>query len=382
MGRGRRTIASTCGLIAAIASLGGATGALADGVTSFFALPEATHAKAIVAVADGGIRFTGVHASESREAVVGRVAADGQVNDHPAPTNRPPEKIIGRWLGETVAGPEGNLWFEESFSYEGWRYGVRRIGRISPTGGFTEYLPGKHLEEVWSMATDSAGNLWFTAAYRFYRNGYQAIGRITPSGELTRFRLPPRSRPEGVAAGPDGNIWFVESNPRRPAIGRLTPSGNIKRFRLHAQRHPHSIVTGPDGNLWFAETLSARKHRPSNAIGRITTSGTLTEFLVPGKGYIEKIAAGPTGHIWFTVNRGHTQVVLGSISSTGAVSKPACLEATCKLAPEALAVGMDGTLWFAAGRRASSEGGGGSIISETNAIEHEAGFVGSIAPAG
>lgn len=377
----RTGITFVCGQTVAIALLTGATSASADSAMSFFTLPDATHAKSIVAGPDGGIRFTGVHASDSREAVIGRVTAEGEVSDYPAPSNRPPEKVSGRWLGETVAGFDGSLWFTESFFYDAWRYGATRIGRVSPTGEFTEYLPGRHLEGVRSMATDPAGNLWFTATYRFYKKSHQAIGRIATSGGLTQFRLPRRGRPEGIAAGPDGNMWFVESNPKRPAIARVTSSGHIKRFPLPVKRHPQSIVAGPDGNLWFTEGSSIYRHRPGNMIGRMTTSGALTEFLVPGKGYIEKIAAGTSGRIWFTVTQGSTRVELGSITPAGAVDRPTCLEATCKLAPEALAVGTGGTLWFAAGRRTSSEGGGGSIITETNLIENEAGFVGRYSPA-
>jgi streptogramin lyase len=375
-------IASAFGLFVIVALLVGATSVSADNATSFFTLPDATHAKSIVAVPDGGIRFTGVHASASREAIIGQVTAEGEVSDHPAPSNRPPGKVSSRYLGETVAGLEGSLWFTEFFFYDAWRYGATRIGRVSPNGEFTEYLPGRHLGEVRSLATDSAGNLWFTATYRFYKKSHQAIGRITTSGELTQFRLPRRSQPQGIAAGPDGNMWFAESNPKRPSIGRIDTSGRIKRFRLPAKRYPRSIVAGPDGNLWFTEGSSVYKHRPGNMIGRMTTVGALTEFLVPGKGYIEKIAAGASGRIWFTLTQGSTQVRLGSITQAGKVANPTCLEATCKLAPEALAVGTNGTLWFAAGRRTSSEGGGGSIIGETNQIESEAGFVGKYSPAG
>lgn len=376
-----RTFAAVCGLVAGIASLTGATSASADSTASLFTLPDATHAKSITAVPAGGIRFTGIDASDSRRAVVGQVATDGQVSVSPPPSQRPSEKISERWLGETVAGSDGSLWFTELFFYDAWRYGAERIGRISPTGEFTEYVAGKHLDGVRSMATDPVGNLWFTATYRFHKKSHQAIGRITTLGDLTQFRLPRRSRPEGITAGPDGNMWFVESNPKRPAIGLITPSGRIRRFPIPAKRRPLSIVAGPDGNLWFTEGSSTYKHRPSNMIGRISTAGALTEFSVPGKGYIEDIAAGASGRIWFTVNQGSTRVALGSITPAGAVTKPTCLEPTCKLAPEALAVGVDGTLWFAAGRRASSEGGGGSIIYENYLIEKEAGFVGKYSPA-
>jgi hypothetical protein len=66
----------------------------------------------------------------------------------------------------------------------------------------------------------------------------------------------------GIAAGPDGNLWFAEYFGNR--IGRITPAGVVTEFS--AGISPGSglgaITAGPDGNLWFTE-LSG------NRIGRI-----------------------------------------------------------------------------------------------------------------
>lgn len=60
----------------------------------------------------------------------------------------------------------------------------------------------------------SDGNFWVSDV----RNGL--IFRITPSGIATGFPTPTQpSAPVGMAAGPDGNIWFTESG--RSQIGRL-----------------------------------------------------------------------------------------------------------------------------------------------------------------
>jgi streptogramin lyase len=45
---------------------------------------------------------------------------------------------------------------------------------------------------------------------------------MTPSGTLTAFPIPTRDcAPLGLAAGPDGNLWFTDYAQWR--IGRLTP---------------------------------------------------------------------------------------------------------------------------------------------------------------
>ena len=75
----------------------------------------------------------------------------------------------------------------------------------------------------------------------------------------------------GIAAGPDGNLWFTEYDGDR--IGRITPSGVVTEFSTGISTFggPDGITAGPDGNLWFTEFNG-------NRIGRITTSGTVTEF--------------------------------------------------------------------------------------------------------
>src|SRR4051794_36579488 len=46
------------------------------------------------------------------------------------------------------------------------------------------------------------GNFWFTEF------GSDHIGRITPAGATTEFALVAGSGPTGIAAGPDGSIYF------------------------------------------------------------------------------------------------------------------------------------------------------------------------------
>jgi virginiamycin B lyase len=69
------------------------------------------------------------------------------------------------------------------------------------------------------------------------------------------------NQPQGLAVGPDGNVWFTEQIGK---IGRITPTGTISEFTIPTiDSIPGSIAAGPDGNLWFTENLQ-------NKIGRIT----------------------------------------------------------------------------------------------------------------
>src|SRR5438128_2358664 len=77
-------------------------------------------------------------------------------------------------------------------------------------------------------------------------------------GTITEFPVPTSSsHPAGITAGPDGNLWFTESNANQ--IGRITTSGGFTEFPLPTTCgssfgcEPIGITAGPDGNLWFTE---------------------------------------------------------------------------------------------------------------------------------
>src|ERR1700694_2026025 len=71
---------------------------------------------------------------------------------------------------------------------------------------------------------------------------------------------------------------------------------------------PQGIAAGPDGNLWFAESGGGSR------IGRITTAGTITEFTgLTGAPFW--IASGPGG-LWGTEPSAH---VIAELSTAGGV---------------------------------------------------------------
>ena len=75
------------------------------------------------------------------------------------------------------------------------------------------------------------------------------------------FDLPAAdSFPQGLAAGPDGNVWFAESQTIAGStgrIGRITPTGTLTEFpMLNANTRPRGITVGPDGALWFGVSTS------------------------------------------------------------------------------------------------------------------------------
>lgn len=184
------------------------------------------------------------------------------------------------------------------------------------------------------IAPGPDGNVWFTASSNPAR-----IGRITPGGTVNEFSngLTANSDPTDIAAGPDGNLWFAGQAGN--LIGRITPAGAVTEFSagITTGAQPSSIVAGPDGNLWFTE-------RGKDTIGRITTGGLVSEFSVgisTGARPLS-IVAGPDGALWFTESLGDR---IGRITTSGAVTEFS-VGISKGATPTDIAAGPDGNLWF------------------------------------
>jgi len=194
----------------------------------------------------------------------------------------------------------------------------------TPPGAISEYaIPAG--SEAAGIAAGPDGNLWFT------ENDRHMIGRITPTGTLTEFPLANVPEPLQIAAGPDGNMWFTEN--KGDAIGRITMSGVVTEYALAPGRGPDDITAGPDGNLWFTEYNG-------NRIGKITPTGVITEYPLPDPWLLPGgITAGPDGNLWFTANN-----LIARVTPTGDFTGFPLTGVGD--VPFSIAAGPDGNLWF------------------------------------
>lgn len=143
--------------------------------------------------------------------------------------------------------------------------------------------------------------------------GSGAASAAEGPGVITEFPVPTAdSHLYGIAAGPDGNMWFTGNN----KVGRITPAGVITEFPVAFGSSSDGIAAGPDGNIWFSG-------RNTNKVGRITPAGVVTDFPVPtpasGTNALASIALGPDGNLWFTEWSGNK---IGRITS-GVYRRPA-----------------------------------------------------------
>ena len=142
-------------------------------------------------------------------------------------------------------------------------------------------------------------------------------------------------KPQGIVAGPDGNVWLVEEASSK--IAQMSPAGVLLReIPLPPGSGPLSIVVGPDRNLWFTEGGSSK-------IGKLSAGGAiLGEF--PVGSAPESIAAGPDGNLWFTEESANR---IGKMDMSGRLLAEFAIP-TANSKPRAIAAGPceDRNLWF------------------------------------
>jgi virginiamycin B lyase len=211
---------------------------------------------------------------------------------------------------------------------------ITMIGFSPLRAQITEYaVPVSGLSGI---AAGPDGAMWFSG------NGH--VGRITTAGVVTLYQVPTSNDVSAsIAAGPDGALWFTEyplnSGAPFAKIGRITTSGVITEYPLpDPNSAPSAIVAGSDGALWFIE---------DRKIGRITTSGTITEFSLPASetsNGVYGIAAGPDGNLWFTEDYGANKIVRMTTSGVFTVYTVANFVNAGSLG---ITAGPDGALWFA-----------------------------------
>lgn len=200
------------------------------------------------------------------------------------------------------------------------------------------------------IAAGPDGNLWYAD------DGVPWIARLTPgiAGWLTettniglQWTQPGDvSKPTSIALSPTGNLWFTDNGGTK-AIGEVDGNGFGKpnqgitgEFSQGLQQSGGTplggIAPGPDGNMWFTDDGTTPE------IGQITPGGEIQEFELPSDSDPVDIAAGPDGNLWFT--DGGTNPAIGRISTDGSLLPEISLPSGSK--PIGIAEGSDDHMWL------------------------------------
>ena len=118
---------------------------------------------------------------------------------------------------------------------------------------------------------------------------------FTPTPTFYQFSIPvAANRPQWIAAGSDGNMWFTE-NPGN-TVAKITPAGVATECPAipTVASDPRGIIGASDGNLWFTEFAGSK-------VTRVTTGCAYTEFstLFATDGP-QLLTDRGDGNVWFT----------------------------------------------------------------------------------
>jgi len=127
------------------------------------------------------------------------------------------------------------------------------------------------------------------------------VAKMTTAGAFTEYPIPTaNSNPTGIAAGPDGNLWFTEYNANK--VAKVTTAGAFTEYAVpSANSQLISIAAGQDGNLWFTEPNANQVAKivagrpavgppasvtlsPSGAVNNVGTSHTITAIVKDANG--------------------------------------------------------------------------------------------------
>jgi streptogramin lyase len=157
-----------------------------------------------------------------------------------------------------------------------------------------------------------------------------------------------------IARGPEGTIWLPYSERGLPMIDRISPSGLVTgEFQLpisnKANALPWYIVSGlaegPNNEIWF----TVEGPLGESFIGRISSAGKVVEFPLGGNGNPEGIAMGGDGSMWFA-NVGEGKI--GEADAGGIVAEypiPTGMQTNMPVISKPVgiaAVGGEGNMWF------------------------------------
>jgi len=329
------------------------------GAFSYFAAPQNSSPAAIIKGPDGSLWFTDAAGNQ-----IDSITTGGAITQHTVPTggslpsflavglngdlwfteqqgNNIGHLIINTTIreyatptansnpGPITTGADGALWFAEQGP-------PLHIARVTTSGSISEYAlvasagTGTSSDQIGGIAAGPDGNIWYTVSDQ---GGASYIGSVTSAGVMQPSvqAITPTTL-QGIAAGPDGALWFVATSANQ--IGRITTSGAVTEFAIPtAGSQPYGIALGPDQALWFTE-------QGSNKIGRITTGGLRTEYALPAamQGPLS-IVAGKDNSLYFALSDGQ----IGQITTSGTITSYAALTAPASFG---IALGPDGNAWF------------------------------------
>lgn len=130
-------------------------------------------------------------------------------------------------------GPDNAVWITSPTD--------NKILRFSETNGYTAYTVPTAFSRVSGITAGPDGNLWFT-------EDSHKIGKLTPTGAFTEYDIGADTTPKFIAASATSNTVFFTSNNK---VYRSTLSGTVS-LAATLPNQASGITTASDGTVWAA----------------------------------------------------------------------------------------------------------------------------------
>lgn len=227
----------------------------------------------LVADREGNIWFTANY-----KGYIGRLNPQtGEVMEYPMPdpAARDPHTLI--------FDQKGMLWFTVQVS--------NFVGRLNPrTGTITLKRSPAADSRPYGIAVNSKGIPFFCEF------GTNKLASIHPDTmEITEYLLPEGARPRRLAITPDDMVYYTDFAQGR--IGRLDPkTGKVEEWASPggAGSGPYGMAATPDGRVWYSESGK----RPNTIVRFDPETKTFASWPVPsGGGVIRHMVATPQGDL-------------------------------------------------------------------------------------
>jgi streptogramin lyase len=202
--------------------------------------------------------------------------------------------LAGRFKLFRTTGETGGIAVAADGTAFATEYFARKVAIVSPKGKVTEVaLPGGEDAAPGAIAAGADGNGWFV------QPRLDQVTRVTRTGQLTAFPLAPvpewdlpgytaDAGPREIAAGRDGRLWVGIDN----GIATITTSGHVEEhsWSLSYPAEPADLAAAPDGTMWMSELEQDQLERidasgnpaqvpgPQEAILASAPNGTLSAF--------------------------------------------------------------------------------------------------------
>lgn len=196
-----------------------------------------------------------------------------QVQEYAVPAGSRPHDV--------APAPDGTVWYTAQ--------GRGELGRLDPLTGRASGVPLGQGSAPHGVIAGPDGAAWVTDG------GLNAIVRVEPgTGEVRRFELPvdrPKANLNTAVFDANGVLWFTGQS---GVYGRLEPSsGRMEVFDAPGGRGPYGIAATPDGAVYYASLAG-------NHVARVDPRTAMASVVgppPPGQG-ARRVWPDSGGRIW------------------------------------------------------------------------------------